>query len=153
LRAPLPRPAARGHRESGGRHRRRRQAYWVRTQAQASGRVVKLSRNLLAHITDADIAAAVAKIRAAIEGNAATSSLTLGDIRQAIQILQAQPKDWPVMQKKQWVAVIKREIAARAEELRRAGVHNPVARAEAEIAERWQHANGAALNRWLRRNR
>jgi hypothetical protein len=91
--------------------------------------------------------AAVAQIRAAIEGDAATNPLTFDDIR------QAQPEDRPAMQRKKRAAVIKREIAVRADELRRAGVHNPVTRAEAEIAERWQHANGPALNRWLRRNR
>jgi hypothetical protein len=55
--------------------------------------------------------------------------------------------------KKMLAAVIRREIVAHADELRRRGVHNPVTQAEAEIAKRWQHASGAALNRWLRRNR
>jgi len=87
--------------------------------------------------------AAVAQIWAAIEGDAATKRT----------LRQAQPEDRPAMQRKKRAAVIKREIAARAEELRRLGVNKPVTRAEKEIAERWQHASGAALNRWLRRNR
>jgi hypothetical protein len=99
--------------------------------------------------------AAVAQIRAAIEGDAPTNPLIFDDILQAIQILlgQAQPEDWSATQRKRQVVAIRREIAARAEELRRAGVSKPVTQAEAEIAERWQHASGAALNRWLRRNR
>jgi len=56
------------------------------------------------------------------------------------------------MQRKEQAAAIRLDIAARADELRRRGVHNPVTRAEEEIAKRWQRT-GAALNRWLRRNR
>jgi hypothetical protein len=63
----------------------------------------------------------------------------------------AQPEDWRVQRKKQ-AAAIRREVAARADELRRRGVRNPVTQAEAEIAQRWQRT-GPALNRWLRRNR
>jgi predicted DNA-binding protein (UPF0251 family) len=48
---------------------------------------------------------------------------------------------------------ISQEIAARADELRRRGVRNPVTRAEKEMAERLGHASGSALNRWLRRHR
>jgi hypothetical protein len=50
-------------------------------------------------------------------------------------------------------ATIAREIAARADELRRRGVHNPITQARNEAAKRWHHASGAALHRWLRRNR
>jgi hypothetical protein len=102
--------------------------------------------------------AAVAQIWATIKGDAPTNPLTYDDILQAFRILmqEAQPKDWhdfAATQRKKQVAAIKREIAARAEELRRLGVRNPVEQAEEELAERWQHASGAALNRWLRRNR
>jgi len=65
-------------------------------------------------------------------------------------------EDWRCQdsaRKKMLAATIRREIAARADELRRQGVRNPVEQAEAEIAKRLQHANGAALNRWLRRHR
>jgi len=67
----------------------------------------------------------------------------------------AQSEDWrdlAATQRKEQAAAIRLEIAARAEELRRAGVRNPVTQAEAEIAKRWQRT-GPALNRWLRRNR
>jgi acyl-CoA reductase-like NAD-dependent aldehyde dehydrogenase len=98
----------------------------------------------------------VARIQAAAD-NAATNPLTFDDIRQALRTLeQPRPEDWrdlAAAQRKRQVAAIRREIAARAEEFRRIGISNPVMRAEAEIAERWQHASGAALNRWLRRNR
>ena len=67
----------------------------------------------------------------------------------------AQSEDWrdlAATQRKEQAAAIRLDIAARADELRRRGVHNPVTRAEEEIAKRWQRT-GAALNRWLRRNR
>ena len=50
-------------------------------------------------------------------------------------------------------AEIRQEIAARADELRRRGVRNPVTQAEDEIAKQLGHAGGPALNRWLRRHR
>ena len=50
-------------------------------------------------------------------------------------------------------AAISREIVARADELRRCGVQNPITQAREEAAKRWGHASGAALHRWLRRNR
>jgi len=50
-------------------------------------------------------------------------------------------------------ATIDREITARADELRRQDVLNPITQARNEAAERWGHASGAALHRWLRRNR
>ena len=59
----------------------------------------------------------------------------------------------PAARKKILAATIRREIAALANELRKRGVRNPITRAEEEVAKRWQHASGAALNRWLRRNR
>jgi hypothetical protein len=59
----------------------------------------------------------------------------------------------PAARRKKLAATIAREIAVRADELRRRGVRNPVTQAEKEAAERWHHVSGAALNRWLRRNR
>ena len=117
---------------------------------------MKLSKNW--HISDAQIDAILTQLRTAIESDIVTHPpLTWDDIRQALRTLeQPRPEDWrdlAATQRKKQVAAIRREIAARAEELRRVGVPNPVARAEAEIAERWQHASGAALNRWLRRHR
>jgi hypothetical protein len=74
---------------------------------------------------------------------------------QAIQDADAPLEDWrdsAVTQRKKQAAGIRREIAVRADELRRRGVRNPVAQAEEEIAQRWQRT-GPALNRWLRRHR
>jgi hypothetical protein len=68
------------------------------------------------------------------------------------QAAAAQPKNWREQRKKQ-AAAIRHERKARADELRRSGVRNPVAQAEEELAERYQYASGPALNRWLRRNR
>jgi hypothetical protein len=118
---------------------------------------VKFSRNPFAHVPEAQIEAILAECVAKIESDAPTySPLTLDDIFQTLRMLgQPQPQDWRALaaiQKKGQVAAIRHEIAARAEELRRTGVPNPVTRAEKEIAERWQHRSGAALNRWLRRN-
>jgi hypothetical protein len=48
---------------------------------------------------------------------------------------------------------IAQEIAARADELRRRSVRDPVTQAEEEIAKQLGHASGPALNRWLRRHR
>jgi hypothetical protein len=59
----------------------------------------------------------------------------------------------PTLQKRKRAAAISRQIAARANELRRDGVRNPVTQAEEEVAERLHHPSGSALNRWLRRNR
>ena len=73
----------------------------------------------------------------------------IDDMRERLEYLTQDPRE----QRKRRAAVIRREIAARADELRRQGVRNPVEQAEAEIAKRLQHANGAALNRWLRRHR
>jgi hypothetical protein len=70
-------------------------------------------------------------------------------------LLPAPAEEWRCQdsaRKKMRAATIKREIAAHADELRRHGVRNPVTQAQEEIAKRWQHASGAALNRWLRRN-
>jgi hypothetical protein len=61
------------------------------------------------------------------------------------QLLAAQPR--------QRAAALFREREARAAELRRSGVRNPVAQAEKEIAEREGFASGPAFNRWLRRRR
>ena len=36
---------------------------------------------------------------------------------------------------------------------RRLGVNSPVKDAETEVAKRWGHLSGSALNQWLRRNR
>ena len=109
-------------------------------------------------ISDAQIDAILTQCRTAIESDITTNPpLTWDDIRQALRTLE-QPRpedghDLSATQRKRRAAAIRREIATRAEELRRRGVRNSVEQAEAEIAERWQHASGAALNRWLRRNR
>jgi hypothetical protein len=107
----------------------------------------------------------VAKVRAAGQDEAARVSLIddyCKDVRrQIIQMIEdreaaaAQPQDWrdPAALRKKRAAAISREIAARADELKRRGVRNPVTQAEKEIAEHYQHASGAALNRWLRRHR
>jgi hypothetical protein len=58
----------------------------------------------------------------------------------------------PATHKKELAVAITRAIAARAAELRKHNVRNPVAQAEREIAARLQKS-GPALNRWLRRNR
>jgi hypothetical protein len=74
---------------------------------------------------------------------------------QAIQDADAPLEDWrdsAATQRKKQAAAIRREIAARADELRRCGVRDPVTQAEEEIAQRWQRT-GPALNRWLRRHR
>jgi hypothetical protein len=117
---------------------------------------VKFSRPLPAHITDAWIKDMAAQIRAAGE-DAATNPLTFDDILQALRTLERpQPEDGhdlSAAQRKRRAATIRREIAARTDELKQCGVCNPVERAEEEIAKRWQHASGAALNRWLRRHR
>ena len=55
--------------------------------------------------------------------------------------------------KRQRAAAIDAEISAMADELRKNGVRDPVRQAESEIAAKWGHTNGPALNRWLRRNR
>jgi hypothetical protein len=116
---------------------------------------VKFGGNL--RITDAQIEVVVAQIRAATEDDAPTNPPTFDDIGQALRTLQ-QPRpedgrDLSATQRKRRAATIRREIAMRAEELRRAGVPSPVTQAEEEMAKWWQHTNGAALNKWLRRNR
>jgi hypothetical protein len=62
-------------------------------------------------------------------------------------------EDWcdPVAQSKVKAAVIKVWVGARADELRRCSVRNPVTQAWDEAAARWGHKNGYALNRWWRR--
>jgi hypothetical protein len=100
--------------------------------------------------------AAAAKIRSAEQekDDAARFEEDMKKIDRLIQAMRdvdAPPEDWRVQRKKQ-AAAIRREIAARADELRRRGVRNPVTQAEAEIAQRWQRT-GPALNRWLRRHR
>ena len=59
----------------------------------------------------------------------------------------------PAARRKALVTALRREIAKRAAELERAGVRNPVTRAEKEVAERLGYVSGVALNRWLCRNR
>jgi hypothetical protein len=63
-------------------------------------------------------------------------------------------EEWrdPALQRKMNVAAIDREIAGRADELRRRGVRNPVTQAEEEAAARLDKS-AAALNRWRRRYR
>ena len=117
---------------------------------------MKLSKNW--HISDAQIDAILTQLRTAIESDIITNPpLTWDDIRQALRTLE-QPRpedgrDLSTMQRKRRAAAIRGEIAARVDELRQRGVRNPVTQAEREVAERYQHANGVALNRWLRRNR
>ena len=117
---------------------------------------MNLSKNW--HISDAQIDAILTQLRTAIESDIVTNPpLTWDDIRQALRTLE-QPRpedgrDLSTMQRKRRAAAIRGEIAARVDELRQRGVRNPVTQAEREVAERYQHANGAALNRWLRRNR
>ena len=110
-----------------------------------------------------DIENVEAAVRAAAQSEAAMFSLINDHVRRMPQIFQtiealgqaaaAHWRDPTATQRKKRAAAIRREIAARANELRRRGVRNPIAKAEQEFAELYQHANGAALNRWLRRNR
>jgi hypothetical protein len=75
---------------------------------------------------------------------------------QAMEDVDAPPGDWrdaAATQRKRQAADIRREIAARADELRRGGARTPVAQAEKQIAEQLGHASGPALNKWLRRHR
>jgi len=71
------------------------------------------------------------------------------NIRQLVTIIE----QLTAAQPRQRAVDIRREITARADELRRRGVRDPVTRAEKEIAERLGHASGPSLNRWLRRHR
>jgi len=90
--------------------------------------------------------------------------LVLDYKRVSIRLYWSIPKDFIITHLEEWrcqdsarkkmlAAAIKLEIAAHADELRRHGVRNPVTQAKEEIAKRWQHASGAALDRWLHRNR
>jgi hypothetical protein len=88
-----------------------------------------------------------------MEDSLGEADALIDDMRERLEDLTQQVLKDPREQRKRRAAVIRREIAARADELRRQGVRNPVEQAEAEIAKRLQHANGAALNRWLRRHR
>ena len=67
--------------------------------------------------------------------------------------LSSDPMERGRSHRKRRAAIIDGEIAVLAKQLRRRGVSDPITRAEKEIAERWHHASGSALNRWLRRNR
>ena len=88
-----------------------------------------------------------------MEDSLGEADALIDDMRERLEYLTQHALKDPREQRKRRAAVIRREIAARADELRRQGVRNPVEQAEAEIAKRLQHANGAALNRWLRRHR
>jgi hypothetical protein len=70
-------------------------------------------------------------------------------------IMRPWPNNWRGKDgsRKLLAAAIRREIAARADELRRRGVRAPITEAEKEAAERYQHASGTALHKWLQRNR
>ena len=61
------------------------------------------------------------------------------------QLLAAQPR--------QRAATIDREIEARAVELKQCGVCKPITQAREEVAKRHGYASGAALKKWLSRNR
>jgi hypothetical protein len=104
---------------------------------------------------------AAAKICSAEEEKALTACVDEA-IRKADRLIQAMRdvdaplEDWrdvAATQRKRQAADIRREIAARADELRRGGARTPVAQAEKEIAEQLGHASGPALNKWLRRHR
>jgi hypothetical protein len=65
-------------------------------------------------------------------------------------------EDWrqaPAARRKMLAAAIDREIAMLADELRHRGVRNPITGAREALAKRYRHASGAALKRWLCRNR
>lgn len=89
-------------------------------------------------------------VRALVE--AACVALTRADRRTRIEAAIGELAD-PRAKKKMLAAAITCEIATRALELRASGARDPITRAEKEAAERLGHASGAALNRWLRRNR
>jgi hypothetical protein len=103
------------------------------------------------HTDVESIEATLAEFRAPKQGDAVWAAFD--QIEQSLrrtrtvldQLLAAQPR--------QRAAALFREREARAAELRRSGVRNPVAQAEKEIAEREGFASGPAFNRWLRRRR
>jgi hypothetical protein len=59
----------------------------------------------------------------------------------------------PVAHRKRIAAAIDLEIVKDADKLRKQGVSNPVTQAKEKAAKRWDHDNGEALDRWLRRHR
>jgi hypothetical protein len=107
------------------------------------------------------IEAAAAKLLSAEEEKALDArveeALRMADrLIQAMRDVDAPLEDWrdaAATQRKRQAADIRREIVARADELRRGGARTPVAQAEKEIAEQLGHASGPALNKWLRRHR
>jgi hypothetical protein len=104
-----------------------------------------------------EIEATLAKSRAAEQDDAKWEAIIDGIIKltkMTKQIAAAQSKDWrdpPRVQRKKLAAIIRREVDARADVLKRCGVSNPVAQAEEEAAKRWGHSNGPALHQWLYR--
>jgi len=96
------------------------------------------------------IEATIAKVRAAEQDDAAMDALrdevdkqTDQVVLMALEALGQAPK----------AAIIDGQVKARADELRRSGVRAPVGQAENEVAKQHGFRNGAALNKWLRRNR
>jgi hypothetical protein len=75
------------------------------------------------------------------------------DVEKLFQQIKTALEAYPKAMRRQWAAELKREIDARAAELKQCGVRDPVARAEEEVAKRRGFRSGPALNRWVRRNR
>jgi hypothetical protein len=88
-----------------------------------------------------------------MEDSLGETDAIIDDMRERLEYLTQHALKDPREQRKRRAAVIKREIDARAAELKRCGVSNPVTQAKKEAAERRGYDNVEALDRWLRRNR
>lgn len=107
----------------------------------------------------------IARFRAAEHDHAAMDALIDEDLKLIEQIRQkslqtvqafaravaAQPKD-RCDYKKRLAADIRREHAPLTDELRRSSIHKPSTQAWEKLAERYGHASGYALRRWVQHN-
>jgi hypothetical protein len=108
-----------------------------------------------------DVETVAAKIRSA-EQEKDDDALFADNMRKIDRLLQAMEdvdapsEDWcgsAATQRKKQATGIRREIAARAAELKQCGIRTPIAQAREEVAKRCGRASGPALKKWLVRNR
>jgi hypothetical protein len=64
-----------------------------------------------------------------------------------------EPKAEKRLRKRRRAFVIDAELNVLADQLRQQGAHDPTAQAKRELAGKYGHPSGDALDRWLRRNR
>jgi hypothetical protein len=106
------------------------------------------------HTDVESIEATIAKVRAAAEqDDAAIDALLHESHKHLDRVLLMRLKAMEHVAAEERAAIIDQEIKERADELRRSGIRAPVRQAENEAAKQHGFRSGAALNRWLRRNR